>query len=369
MLRLVITFNTRPAINKEKRLLLSLQQTLQTYFHINMNNRASKKKSKVQLEPKYPPFVKHGASDEGWDSDAEEFNTLNHYVEVTENDMERSPEVSLSSVDSLNNWFMTKLYADLERAEQSECYKRCTMWKLTRRFLRLKHVDSRFFNIINEACFYLEGESLGGWLKRCSFTHHEEFLNLSVLHYIHCLFKKGLDLNRGSLPMQVMALYEECVQALPKLADVHILNLVGKELTNFEQDGKLSDFVQEQLTNAFRMFLKPLYRFKLLHHLSCEKDHRKYIVLVKYGYKRKQVFNYFGTPNYFRKPVKGPFRPTTAVGSKRSTLLRLYGTEPNPEYFYCECRRSENLCGHMPLRVGEKGRLEVAHDFCFRHKF
>ena len=333
----------------------------------------TKKGKKKVVVKESPPFVTSDVKEDDWDSDTEEFNTVNHYVEVRDCDLEQPtysvPDGVGGTKASLTSWFMTQLFQELDRAETSECYKRCTMWKLTRRFQRLKHMDVKFFDIMNAVCPYNEGEGLGGWLKRCAFGWQETFLDLSVLHYIHCLSKKGLDMSRGSIPHQVMALYDECQQALPKLVDLHILNLVHQELSEQKSEvTELSPLVQEKLNNAFRIFVKPLYRFKLLHHLSCEKDQRKYMVLVKYGYKKKQVFNYFGTPNYFRKPVKGPFR--TGV-PRTSKLPRLYGTvtnpAPNPEYYYCECK--SGFCGHMPLRLEAKGRVKVAHDFSFRHKF
>ena len=251
----------------------------------------------------------------------------------------------------MNSWFITKLFQNLECAEKSECYRRCTMWKLTRRFFRLTYMDADFYTIMNEVCCYMEGESLGGWIKRCSFTHQEEFMDLCVLHYVHT-WSRGLKLDQGSIPAQVLARYEELLKALPNLLDVHILNVVSREL---EESKELSPFVHQQLTHAFCIFLKPLYRFKLLHLLSLEKDQRRRVVLIKYGCKKKQIVNYFGTPNYFRKPVKGPFRVEVPRTSK---LLRLYGTQPNPEYFYCECRGNGDMCGHV-----------LTHDYSFRHKF
>jgi hypothetical protein len=216
-----------------------------------------------------------------------------------------------------NKGFETQ-HVTLERAEESECFKRCVLWFLVKRFSYLKTVDATFFGLLNNMFAYQKGESLSSWLKRFKYFNVELFLDFCVLHAIHCNCAPGLHgVTPDTMNSKVMACFMAC----------------------YEQQGPGFDS---------KDVLK-LYLFKLLHLLSQEKvqEQRRFLVTkfksaAAAAAVRKPVLPYYGTPTYYTRPVKGPFR----VDYKgQSSLRRLYGRKPFSEYYYCPCSLDGSLCG------------------------
>lgn len=329
----------------------------------------SKKKATLKSTHCLPPFVRDCAQgdDSAGNSDTEEFNSADLHFDDYKVPSAHPIQFDIEDGKSLKDWFMTTLFKLLSCVEQSECYKRCTLWKITRRFLRLQTMDEAFYHIVNDLFPYdaEAAETLGSWLNRFKLTQLETFLEVAVLHYLHCYasFNKFDKRKSISIPEQVIAMYNELVQNMPELADRRFMVSLLRE-HHFPDvqvapvpvistlKGSLSDKHKERLITNLYIFLKPLYRFKLLHLLSLEKTERRRMVQLKFPTKNKPVCGLLGTPKYDCRPIKGPFK-ADFIG--RSNIMRLYGSEPNPNFYYCNCSEDGSLCGHLPVGVRDYG--------------
>ena len=321
----------------------------------------SKKKANARTTPCLPPFVQELYPAQADDSDTEEFHSADLHFDDQQAQRPASIKFDIKAGEPLINWFMMALFKLLSQAEQSECYKRSTLWKVTRRFLRLQAMDEAFYHIINDLLPYdvEAAETLGSWLNRFKLTQLETFLEVAVLYYLHCYASVNkFDKRKStSIPEQVTDTYNKLVQAMPELARTRFMCSLLKEhhypdvqvapiLVIPTLAGPLSDKHKKRIITNLYIFLKPLYRFKLLYLLNLEKTERRRMVQLKFPMGGRPVCGLLGTPKYDCRPIKGPFK-ADFIG--RSHLMRLYGSEPNPNFYYCNCYEDGSICGHLPL--------------------
>ena len=300
-----------------------------------------------------------------FDSDHEEFNNLDDFFEVTDEDRVsvRAPDYDLRSGAMSVHWHGV-LALQVQRACASECYRRRTMSKLMTRFTENHGLTLEFQRFMGRTLSRLEGEELSAWQDRIRKEKPFCYLKLCVVYDIYVHFGLRLDdlLTVAALDEELARVQRSYMGSVHRLIESHADQAEEHELNaDWAVDPDAADLAAEKILKINRelscfleqRYIPRLYRFRLFTQIDEEyalvsekvKLTMRAIGLPLHSPVGKTLFELL-CPDYLRCPIRGPFR-AGYIGSSSSPSL--YGASPNPMLYYCDCRVTGAYCGHLPL--------------------
>ena len=300
-----------------------------------------------------------------FDSDHEEFNNLDDFFEITDEDRVsvRAPDYDLRSGAMSGHWHGV-LALQVQRACASECYRRRTMSKLMTRFTENHGLTLEFQRFMGRTLARLEGEELSDWQARIRKEKPFSYLKLCVVYDIYVHFGLRLDdlLTVAALDEELDRVQRVYMGSVHRLIESHVDQAEEHELNaDWAVDPDAADLAADKVLKINRelscfleqRYIPRLYRFRLFDQIDEEyalvsekvKLTMRAIGLPLHSPVGKTLFELL-CPDYLRCPIRGPFR-AGYIGSSSSPSL--YGASPNPMLYYCDCRVTGAYCGHLPV--------------------
>ena len=313
-----------------------------------------------QKEPQLPTFVlpvgEYVTSDVDEDSDAEEFNSTQDLFEITDQDRRRRQPIEFpEGFNELNTqqktqWIHQLYLQKLKAVQQSECYKRKTLFKMIHRLQNRTHIEHTFYQVVRRVCphlVFVQDGSLYDTLQTLCFSSDVvdkyNFLKLAITYGIYNMTGK---------------------QKLP-LTKEQLMGLGGQLSTNMyvqafnkfkhQESPETNEMFQKQMTNLCDKFVKFSYVVSMPFMLTNELTLiMKQVIEVKKVFARRnlnlplvdnKVLQYL-VPNYLEYPIRGPFKPHFYGGSD---IKSMYGSRPNRNFYYCNCLVDQQVCGHRGI--------------------
>lgn len=338
----------------------------QTVDEFVRNVKQKKLVSASESKSQFPSFVlplgQHVDSDVDEDSDAEEFNSVDDLFEVTDQDRKRQPLLPFPEgfehlpISEKAKWMHQYYLKKLKEEQESECVKRKVLYKLMYRLQNRTHIEQTFYSMIRRVCPHLvciqnrnAEDSLQLTLRTlslspCVFDKYN-FLKLCALYGIYNMSGKR----------ELAFTKEQLMSLAGKLSSNAFV--AGYEKLRHHQENVEADFefFQKEMTSLCDKYVKFSLVVSLPFMLTNELTFiMKQVIEVKRVLSRRnlnlplvdnKVLEYL-VPNYLAYPVRGPFKPNYYGTSE---TFSMYGSKPNPNFFYCECSLKQQVCGHRGL--------------------